>query len=158
VACPQLIDDSIKSQRQGYRGSISIPDRVVYYDSANPSRNDLMEFSAVSASYYYDAAAFIGAGVAVFALFLAGAAAITVNGKRSDREVFVDTHGPVIYPDQINPNLGSDGLFNKDREPQKPKTAGQGAPPYVPDSDPSHALPRGSVKSGHLGSLQNRPL
>jgi len=141
VACPQLIDDSIKSQSQGYRGSISIPDRVVYYDSADPSRNDLMEFTAVSASYYYDAAVFIGLGaVIVLLVVVASPAKNTANRRTGKHGIFVDTHGTVIYPDQINPNLGFDGLFNKDKDPQKPQTASQGAPAYVPDSDPSHAL------------------
>lgn len=139
IGCRQLIDDSIKSAFDGHSGSIPIPDRVVYYDSADPSMNDLMEFSAVSASYYYDAAVFIGLGIVV-GLLIGWPAAIAVNGERSNREAFVDTRRTVIYPDQIDSSLGSDGLFNKDRHAEKSYASGGGAPAYVPDSDPSHAL------------------
>ncbi|MGA9671873.1 MAG: hypothetical protein WBQ94_21855 [Terracidiphilus sp.] len=138
IGCRQLIDDSIKSEFNGYSGSIRIPDRVVYYDSADPSMNDLMEFSAVSESYYSDAAVFIGLGVVV-GLLVASAAAIPVNRKRPNRNIFVDTHGTVIHPDEIDYNLGSDGLFNKDRRTEASNAAGDGAPAYVADSDPSHA-------------------
>ena len=139
IGCRQLIDDSIKSEFDGHSGSVPIPDRVVYYDSADPSMNELMDFSAVSASYYSDAAVFIGLGVVV-GFLVVSAGAIPVNGKRSSRDQFVDTQGTVIFPDEINFNLGSDGLFNKDSHAERSYTTGDGAPAYVPDSDPSHAL------------------
>ena len=139
IGCRQLIDDSIKSKFDGHSGSIQIPDRVVYYDSANPSMNDLMDFSAVSESYYYDAAAFTALGVVVL-LFAAWLPKITVNAKRKNQGIFVDAQGTVIYPDEINSSLGSDGLFNNDSRAEKSYATGDGAPAYVPDSDPSHAL------------------
>lgn len=138
VKCPQLIDDSIKSQSHGYDGSLPIPNRTVYYDSADPSMNDLLEFGAVSNSYYRDAAVILGAGVVVIS-FVTWAVVITGNERRRSHGVFVDPRGTVIYPD-IDYSLGSDGLFNGDRHAEKSYAAGDGAPRYVANSDPAHEL------------------
>ena len=103
---------------------------TVYYDSADPSLNSLLEFSAASEQEYREAALWIGV-LTLFILFFIFSALLDATKSRGDGGVVVDARGTVIYPDEIGFGSGPDGL---------PSGSANGEAARATDSTPSLAL------------------
>jgi hypothetical protein len=140
VNCPDpAIDDSIKGKMVGQSGSLPIANAVVYYNPANPSMSGLIDFSATSENYYRDAALWTFIGLSIGLLFVYHAV-LAAKEKGENQRTFVDARGTVIYPEEINFDLGSDELFGKGRKAERGYAATNAEAASTADSDPSHRL------------------
>jgi hypothetical protein len=140
VDCPrQAIDDSIKGKMVGNSGSFPIANAIVYYDPADPSMSGLIDFSATSENYYVDAALWTFIGLSIGLLFVYHAV-LVAKDKGKNQRIFVDARGTVIYPEEINFDLGSDELFGKGRKAERGYSAANGEAANAANSDPSHRL------------------
>jgi hypothetical protein len=123
VVCEKsIVDEAIRGKRLGQSGSLPIPNAVVYYNPADPSMNSLKEFSAMSEDDYRMGAGLIGVGVFTI-VFVVWGAVLAANQQSENHRMFVEaTRRTVTHPEEINYNLGSDGLFNKGRKTEREVT------------------------------------
>ena len=82
---------------------------TVYYDSADPSLNSLLEFSAASEQEYREAALWFGV-LTPFIFFVVFSALLDATKNRGDGGVAVDARGTIIYPDEIGFGSGLGGV------------------------------------------------
>jgi hypothetical protein len=141
VVCEKsIVDEAIRGKRLGQSGSLPIPNAVVYYNPADPSMNSLKEFSAMSEDDYRMGAGLIGVGVFTI-VFVVWGAVLAANQQSENHRMFVEaTRRTVTHPEEINYNLGSDGLFNKGRKTERGYAAANGQVGNAADSDPLHGL------------------
>lgn len=113
--CPQgIADDAARGKYSDAETSMDL-NATVYYDPADPSVNSLLEFNTASENYYRQGLTLISVGALItFCLFFERL--LAAANKRGRGGVVVDARGTVIYPEEIDFGLGSDGLFGKERK------------------------------------------
>jgi hypothetical protein len=117
------VDDSIKAELQEYTDVPFRFNATVYYDPANPSRNSLTEYGAMSEDSYRFAELSIGVGV-VFVIFVALGAVLTANSKTGNRGIIVDAQGTVIHPNKVDPGRQDSAndptkIGSRDKQPDR---------------------------------------
>jgi hypothetical protein len=114
--CTELGDNNRGKERSDdAAGTIPGANLTVHYNSFNPSMNSLLELSAASEREYRGAVFWISLGVLGFFSAIFGLVLESTKGKGKAGQV-VDFTRTVIYPEEIDFGLGSDGLFGKERK------------------------------------------
>jgi hypothetical protein len=113
--CPHGIADDAARGKYSDAGTSMDINATVYYDPTDPSVNSLLEFNTESESYYRQAVSLSCVGGLIIIFFVFGGL-LTAANKRGRGGVVVDARGTVIYPEEIDFGLGSDGLFGKERK------------------------------------------